>query len=430
MWRSALCTAEQKIAIRRNCFAARLRLRTCLTGCLTVLPITYSMAQTTAAGPRESRALVLRELGSSSGSQVDSIDLTALQNWTAISAEQVVAVDPRRRIVVRIARRNNRLTLSRFAELPSELSGVGGITTQYDTLVLTDLQRGVRAAFSQNGHMLGPPKPLGPINPVQCGQLMFWQASGSSALLAVPFQTGREYAQQSSLQVPIIQLTSAVRPTRCDTLLLFRPGPFVFSVGDRATATFQPLNDGDVITVAGSFLFVAIRTAARSASRASYHIKRVNLKNRKVESSARSYQPMAVTRRFRDSVRTVALRKLSDVPIAHSDLVSSIERGLFMPRYAPPVSEVVASSTGALVVRREITLPWSDYDLHSSALAFRGNFRLEATERIVAFGHGRAWVLKTSLPHPRLRVFEVAACEATAAGGLSSVTHDRKTHTC
>lgn len=321
------------------------------------------------------------------------IDFAELQAWTTFGPNAVVALRVRTRELIMIERSKNRLRVIRLATIPKELGRVTALAAIGDTVVITDV-RGTRAMVSRNGELRRTPTSFRGNDPRFCGELAFIHSLTSNALLAIPRYTARESAAQPHSQAALMVVAANTSIT-CDTLFTYRPGPFAYALSDGATTTFQPLNDGDVVSVSGSWAFFGRRLAQKNSGRISYFIRRVHLGTRDVDSLSRYYKPIRVSIGLRDSVRTAALSALKDVPLSRSELLAALDSGLYFPEFVPPFSRLIAAPSGALLVEREIAGPVSTYDAYSSRLTFAGQIRVRRNERVVAFGYGSLWILRT-----------------------------------
>lgn len=183
---------------------------------------------------------------------------------------------------------------------------------------------------------------------------------------------------------------------RVDTLLTFRVGHPALRFGDAGVSSYQPFNDGDLVLFnpIGQFVVLLERRAADSFGPRSFVVTRVFADGRRTRAEI-PYEPIAIPKAVRDSVVRNGVAFFRNMPSRCCDRMteSDLERGLFLPKFFPPVSELAAAGENVLVRREAMLGPWARWLAVNASGRVMMSFELPAQESILVAKLPFMWTL-------------------------------------
>lgn len=244
-------------------------------------------------------------------------------------------------------------TIGRAGEGPGEFRHVSQIGWIGDTLWVSDavlrrvsffgrggnLRRTLRFSLPSSGYYL-PSMPLGF---TKDGSVLTSPSINSSFLVS-----GR------GIRVPLLR---ADRTARVLDTIAWRSAAseaLVLQQG-RVVSNYQPFRDTPIWRVApsGEYVVVLDRTSARSAQRTGFSMTKIGIRGDTLLSRRYYYTPKPIPQRVADSVVSVAANDVAASFPSRSRAVEAVRAAMYLPRYQPPVSDMVVGVDGTIWLMRE-----------------------------------------------------------------------------
>lgn len=318
---------------------------------------------------------------------------------------------------VRVFGRDGRFLrrLGRRGRGPGEFERPTRLGLLRDTLWVADSQLRRVTFFAQGARLAGTlplasPRTSPPYAPNVAHALM---SDGSA--LATPSLAGMSLERG---RVPLLRLdrqgrvldTLAWRSTAHTALMLEARNTSIVS-------SFQPFRAALLTDVdpSGSTLVLVERPVAVGPGRAQFRVTRLAAGGDTVFSRRYHYTPRPVTRDLADSLVSMAARDVRQAYPSQQAAEAAVRAALYLPRFQPPVTAVVAGSDGTVWLRREefgsAAVEWLVLDARGE---IAGTFRAPKELRLFVAQRGTAWgVVPDELDVPHVVRYRVTAALAS-----------------
>ena len=286
--------------------------------------------------------------------------------------------------------------IGRSGSGPGESSQAAAPTFRGDTLFVADVFQRRTHRFTLEGELLETIVPAAkPLSDVL-------GAPGAG----VPLADGTLLARppiRSDLIGSVVREEPAVRMTRSgailDTILMLprTNGSLTVRYADGAYSTRAPITDEALFGVNsdGGAVVLVTRTVATSGTASTFRVTKLSIGRDTLFSREYAYQPVPLPGAFGDSiVKELAGRIASSGRVTIAQAEEATRRAIFLPRYRPPVSDLLMGRDGTMWLRREEgdgpVVEWNVLDEGGQRIA---DVALPRLVRVYAADRDHVWVV-------------------------------------
>lgn len=295
---------------------------------------------------------------------------------------------------------------------PGEFLGAARLGWRGDSLWVADPVQLRTTWFSRDGRVLGTDGPA-----IRAGQ--GYAPSVPRAVLAdgstlvIPSLLEDDIGAPSPARLPILR----VRPSGQGDTLAWQPlrnRMLRFQMGRRYTSLLQPWDDSPLLAAApdGSAIVLVERPAAARGDEGFFRVTRLDARGDTVYSRRFRYVPIPVPsgwagRWTADMAGRIARPGSGLQP---GEVAAAMSRGLYVPGFMPPITDVVAGRDGSVWIRREQPGATATWHVLNSRGLIEANVRMPGNLQVAEARRTNVWgVMHDSLDVPYIHRYRVVS---------------------
>lgn len=277
---------------------------------------------------------------------------------------------------------------------PGEMRSIRSIGQAGDTLWVADDVLSRLTLFTLDGKTVGTETVSHDIGDGVFGRYGPAGRFKDGSVLTAPAQYTGALDKPANTEMPLWATTGHQARSHKAQIATVRLGKVVLDLGGGALLAFQPFRDGAFwnLDPNGEALTIVDRAAA-SQSPATFRLRRLRASGEVLMDKHVSYTPTPLAQRSVDSTIDHELAALAEDKRVRVPDRGRIVRGLYMPRFIPPVSDFVSTYDGmSLVQRQPLVGTQTRWEVFDSRGELRGEFLLPKTSRPLQLQGDDLWV--------------------------------------
>lgn len=292
-------------------------------------------------------------------------------------------------------------TIGREGAGPGEFGRLAQLSWKQDTLAAVDLSQQRASLFSPDGkHIRTTRIASAPLRATGSPATLRWFLANGTAIGASMIAMDNVSARSISAS-PWVQMAADGKILRTVALVDVRNAFGKIQAGGRQILFPRPMSEETLLQVApdgSSFVIVDARQNEGTAGR--FLVTRIGAEGDTLYQRAYRYTPREIPPPVLDNIYKEFGSRLPQVPGGLA--MKAVREQLDLPRFQPPVSQVVVGSDGSAWLRREVLDPKRvDWLVLGPDGRIRATVRTPPGVKILAINRGVAWgVVKDSLDVP------------------------------